>query len=120
MHERPDAATMERLLAEHDLVVVDYYATWCIPCKAYSPKFARLEREVRRQFPEAKVAFVSVDVDRDHDEARRAGVQSVPTTVAWRMKKGWFGRRRKAALRFSGDRPWEDLLRSFRALIEGH
>lgn len=108
---------MERLLAENDLVVVDYYATWCIPCKAYSPKFARLEREIRREFPQAKVAFVSVDVDRDHAEARRARVQSVPTTVAWRLRKGLFGKRRKEALRFSGDRPWNDLVRTMSDLV---
>jgi thiol-disulfide isomerase/thioredoxin len=111
---------MERLLDENALVVVDYYATWCAPCKAYSPKFQRLAREIRRELPDAKVAFVSVDVDRDHAEARRARVQSVPTTVAWRRKRGLFGKRRKEALRFSGDRPWNDMVEMFRALVTNH
>lgn len=115
--QNPSAEEMERLLAQNDLVVVDYYATWCIPCKAYSPKFERLAREMRREHPDAKIAFVSIDIDRDHAEARKARVQSVPTTIAWRMKRGLFGMRRKEALRFSGDRSWNELLRTFGELV---
>jgi thiol-disulfide isomerase/thioredoxin len=98
---------------------VDYHATWCIPCKAYSPKFLRIEREIRREFPDAKVAFVSVDVDRDHAEARKGRVQSVPTTIAWEMRRGIFGPRRRERLRFSGDRPWPELVRTFHDLVSG-
>jgi thiol-disulfide isomerase/thioredoxin len=115
--DTPSPEEMKRLLAENDLVVVDYYATWCVPCKTYSPKFQRLEREMRRAFPDAKVAFVSVDVDRDHAEAKRGRVQSVPTTVAWRLRKGLFGPKRKEALRFNGDRTWNDLVRTFTELM---
>ncbi|GEM_PF-4895977 len=117
--DTPTPEEMERLLVENDLVVVDYYATWCIPCKGYTPKFQRLEREMRREFPHAKVAFVSVDVDRDHAEARRGRVQSVPTTIAWERRRGLFGWRRRERLRFSGDRPWNDLLRTFHDLVGG-
>lgn len=109
-----DADDVERLLAEGKTVVVDFYATWCGPCKAYSPKFSRLEREMRRAHPDGAFAFVSVDIDRHHDLARDARVMSVPTTVAWRMGKSLFGRpKRKEVLRFSGDRAWPDLVRMF-------
>lgn len=119
--EHATAQTIERLLAERKVVVVDFYATWCGPCKSYSPKFQRLERELRRAVPEASVAFVAVDIDADHELARSARVMSVPTTVAWTMGKTLFGRRKRTEiLRFSGDRPWPDLVRTFTALLAKH
>ena len=118
--DEPDAEGMRRLLAENRVVVVDYYATWCLPCKGYSPKFARLEREMRRARPEGGFAFVSVDVDRHQDLARQARVLSVPTTVAWTLKKGLFGTKPMEVLRFSGDRPWPDLVRLMGETLEKH
>lgn len=114
-------ADLERLLAENKVVIVDFYATWCGPCKAYSPKFQRIEREMRRAFPDAKVAFLSIDVDRNHDVSREARVMSVPTTVAWTMGRTLFGRpKRKELLRFSGDRAWPEMVRSFTKLLDEH
>ena len=119
-----DVATpdeMARLLREHRVVVVDFHATWCGPCKAYSPKFHRLEREMRRAFPGGSFAFASVDVDRAHELAREARVMSVPTTVAWTMGKGLLGRpKRREVLRFSGDRAWGDLVRTFSEALGKH
>jgi len=112
------AEQIDALLAEGHTVVVDFYATWCAPCKAYSPKFERIAREMKRQFPEAKVTFVSVDIDVQQDLARAASVRSVPTTVAYRMGRGLFGgAKRKEALRFSGDRSWPELVRTFGDLL---
>lgn len=114
-----DGAQIEAHLKEGKLVIVDFYATWCAPCKAYSPKFQRLEREMRRAYPEGRFVFMSVDIDQQQDVARAANVRSVPTTVAYTTRKTIFGRvKRSEALRFSGDRSWNDLLRTFSELIE--
>lgn len=115
------AADVERLLAEGNVVIVDFYATWCGPCKAYSPKFSRLDREMRRAVPDGKFAFVSIDVDVQQDLARSARVMSVPTTLAWKTGRGLFGgEKRKELMRFSGDRPWNELLRTFTPVLEKH
>lgn len=109
---------LDALVREKGVVVVDYWATWCAPCRSYSPKFQRLEREMRRAFPDRSFAFVSIDIDAQQSLARDAKVMSVPTTVAWTMKRGWFGReRRKEALRYSGDRSWPDMVRAFSDLL---
>ncbi len=111
--DNPSTTEFDALFAENRFVAVDFYATWCGPCKAYSPKFARAHREVRRQRPDVPVAFVAVDVDRNHDLAGRHSVRSVPTTVVLAESKGWFRRsRRVEVLRFSGDKAWPDLVRS--------
>lgn len=111
-------ADLDALLAERKLVVVDYHASWCAPCRSYSPKFARIEREMRRQFPDASFAFAGCDIDLAQDAARDANVRSVPTTIAWTTGRGLFGgAKRKEALRFSGDRPWADLVRTFTDLL---
>lgn len=111
-------ADVDRLLRENRVVVIDFFATWCGPCKAYSPKFTRLEREMRREMPDASFVFLTVDVDRNHELAREARVMSVPTTVAWRMGKGIFGgEKRKELVRFSGDRAWPDLVRTFTKVL---
>ena len=114
-----DAATVARLLDEGKLVVVDFHASWCAPCRAYSPKFTRIEREMRRAFPDAKFAFVSVDIDANQEIAREAKVRSVPTTVAWTAGRSLLGsRKKKQLLRFSGDRSWEEMVRTFSSLLE--
>lgn len=115
------AADIERLLDEGNVVIVDFYATWCGPCKAYSPKFSRLDREMRRAIPDGRFAFVSVDIDAQQELARSARVMSVPTTVAWKTGRGFFGGvRRRQLARFSGDRGWNELLRTFTPLLEEH
>ena len=94
-------------------MVVDFYATWCVPCRSYTPKFQRAYRELRRRRPDVAFEFVSVDVDRDHALARAHRVRSVPTTVVLAEARGWFGRRRRVATaRWSGDKAWPDLLRT--------
>lgn len=107
----PAVAEFDALLAQHHAVVVDFYATWCAPCKTYSPRFAQAAREARRRWPGASVAFVKVDIDRSPELKARYGIQSVPTTVVVRRKKGFLGRETMAAAeRLSGNIKQPDLL----------
>ena len=56
--------------------VIDFYATWCGPCKAIAPVFDVLKGEYGE-----KINFVSVDVDADNETARREGIEAMPTFV---------------------------------------
>jgi len=56
--------------------VIDFYATWCGPCKAIAPVFDVLKVEYGE-----KINFVSVDVDADNETARRYGIEAMPTFV---------------------------------------
>ncbi len=108
----------ERLLDENALVIVDFYATWCAPCKAYSPKFERVAREMRRQYKDKSVIFIKIDIDTQQELAKSARVMSVPTTVAFQRSKTLFGKpARREVIRFAGDRSWPDLVRTMDEIV---
>lgn len=56
--------------------VVDFYATWCGPCKNIAPVFDELKEQYK-----GKANFVSIDVDQQQYEARRFGIDAMPTFV---------------------------------------
>ena len=55
-----------------ELVVIDFYADWCGPCRLLAPVMAELEKEYD------DVKFCKVDVDKDPDLARMFNIQSIP------------------------------------------
>lgn len=62
-------------ISAQPLAVVDFYATWCGPCKMLAPILDGVAKET------SDVAFYRVDVDQAPDLARRFGVMSIPTLV---------------------------------------
>ena len=70
-----DAVTSE------GLVLVDFWATWCGPCRMQAPILEKLDAELG-----GSVKICKVDVDEEPALAQRFGVMSIPTLVA--MKDG--------------------------------
>lgn len=64
------------LLQEDKLLVVDFFATWCGPCKKLSPTLDEVSKELGEQ-----VNIVKVDVDESEDFAMDYGIRSVPTVL---------------------------------------
>ncbi|XP_053961256.1 thioredoxin-2 [Anastrepha obliqua] len=58
------------------LVVIDFFATWCGPCKLIAPKLEELAKEY-----EGRVVVLKVDVDECEDIAMEYNVSSMPTFV---------------------------------------
>ena len=58
---------------ESGVVVVDFFATWCGPCKILSPVIDELSGELEN------VNFVKVDIDQSMDLAQKFKIVSVPT-----------------------------------------
>ncbi len=56
--------------------IVDFYATWCGPCKMLSPIMEELSKEY-----EGKVDIYKVDVDKEEDVAAVFGIRSIPTLL---------------------------------------
>jgi thioredoxin 1 len=62
--------------AENKLVVIDFTASWCPPCKMIAPVFDQLARTY-----EGKAHLVKVDVDQHNAIAQRYAVRAMPTFV---------------------------------------
>jgi thioredoxin 1 len=71
-------ADLEKTLDRRGVVLIDCWAPWCQPCKAYSPLFER----VAGQYPE--VAFARVNVDEEPAVAQAFNVRGIPTTLVFR------------------------------------
>lgn len=61
-------------------VVVDFYATWCGPCKMLGPVFEEVANE-------SSIKFVKVDIDEHEDLCREYKVMSVPTLILFENGK---------------------------------
>ena len=62
--------------------VVDFFATWCGPCKMLSPVFEELGQDM-----EDNVKFLKVDIDQSLELARRFEVSIVPTVIVFKDGK---------------------------------
>ena len=60
-------------IIKNNLVLVDFYATWCGPCQMLSPILEELEKENK------ELTIVKIDVDKNETLARSHGVMSIPT-----------------------------------------
>ncbi len=60
------------------LVVVDFYADWCMPCKFLSPLLEKLSREYK------DVEFYKLNVDENQELAFEYGISSIPTVLFFR------------------------------------
>jgi thioredoxin 1 len=65
---------LDDLVAEHDVVLADFYADWCGPCQMLEPVVAAVAEET-------EAAVVKVDIDAHRDLAGQYRVQGVPTMV---------------------------------------
>ncbi|KJE91856.1 thioredoxin [Capsaspora owczarzaki ATCC 30864] len=60
------------------LVIVDFYATWCGPCKMIAPQIEKLAAE------NTGITFLKVDVDELEDVAASCSISAMPTFQAFR------------------------------------
>ena len=73
-------ADFQRLLDEHEKVVVKYYADWCGSCRLFAPKFKKLSESERYN----GVTFLDVNAETDQQARKLANVTNLPFFAAFR------------------------------------
>ncbi len=69
----------------NDIVVIDFWAAWCGPCRAFGPVFESASEA------HTDVVFAKVDTEDQQELAGMFGITSIPTLVAFREKVLVFG-----------------------------
>lgn len=79
VHHTDGAHFQDDVLTSDVPVLVDFWATWCGPCRSLAP---HLETLATRFAGQAKV--VKVDVDHDPEVAERYGIRGIPTLIVFK------------------------------------
>ena len=74
-----DTTFQDEVLSARGPVLVDFWATWCGPCKAIAPVLEEVAGEQA-----GRLKIVKLDVDQNGQTAMRFGVQSIPTLILFK------------------------------------
>ncbi|HEY8822928.1 MAG TPA: thioredoxin [Dermatophilaceae bacterium] len=70
--------TFEKTIAEGDIVLVDFWAAWCGPCRQFAPVFEAAAKA------NPDIVFGKVDTEAEPYLAQSASITSIPTLMAFR------------------------------------
>jgi thioredoxin len=70
----------DQTVSDHDLVVVDFWAPWCAPCRFFSPVFEAASEK------HADIVFAKINTDEQQELASMFGIRSIPTLMIMREK----------------------------------
>jgi thioredoxin 1 len=72
--------SFEQTIEDNDIVLIDFWATWCGPCRAFAPVYEKVSEA------HPNVVFAKVDTEAEPELAGSFRIQSIPTLMAVRDK----------------------------------
>ena len=70
----------EQVVTGNDVVIVDFWAPWCAPCRAFAPTFEEASEQ------HADVVFAKVNTEEEQEVAGAFNIRSIPTLMVFREK----------------------------------
>lgn len=70
----------EQTVTENDFVLIDFWATWCGPCKNFAPVY----EEASEKYPD--IVFAKVNTEEQQELASHFQIRSIPTLMIFREK----------------------------------
>ena len=72
------AENFEETITDNDIVLVDFWADWCGPCKRFGPVYERASEEYDG------IVFAKLDTDANYELTSQLGIEGIPTLMAFR------------------------------------
>ena len=76
--------TFEKTVVDNDIVIVDFWADWCGPCKSFAPTYEKVSEQ------HEGVVFAKVDTEAEQELASYFQIRSIPTLMIFRDQIGIF------------------------------
>ena len=73
-----DAANFESTITDNDIVLVDFWADWCGPCKRFGPIYEKSSEQ------HSDIVFAKLDTDANQQLSGQLGIEGIPTLMAFR------------------------------------
>jgi thioredoxin len=72
------AANIDDIIGKNDIVIIDWWAAWCGPCRAFAPTYEKASEK------HTDIVFAKIDTEVERDLSAAAGIQSIPTLMIFR------------------------------------
>ncbi|MCX7917255.1 MAG: thioredoxin [bacterium] len=69
----------EEIIKDNEKVVIDFWASWCMPCKMMMPIIGNLAKKYK-----GEIIFAKVNVDENSDIAEKFGIMSIPSFILFK------------------------------------